>query len=95
MVRTLARRASLLTLLAQESDITRRQACCDLQRIEGEGHRLTHTHASWRKSLAIRYPGQPDGDGDPRIGGPASSAAACHCSGSMDRREALGRTRRS
>ena len=97
MVRTLASRASTGNKLAQEFDITRRQACCDLQRIEGEGHPLTHTHAKKRKSqnLAIRHPNQPDGDNDPRIDDPASSTAACHCSGSIDRREALGRTRRS
>ena len=97
MVRTLASRASTGNKLAQEFDITRRQACCDLQRIEGEGHPLTHTHARGRKGqgLAIRHPGQPDGDGDPRIGGQTSGVAACHCSSPMDRRESLGCTRRS
>ena len=93
MVRTLAGRASSVNKLAQDFDITRRQTCRNLQRIEGEGHPLTHTHASGRKGLAIRHPGQPDGDGDPRIGGQTSGAATRHCSSPMDCREALGRYR--
>ena len=93
MVRTLASRASTTNKLAQEFDITRRQACHDLQRIEGEGHPLTHMHASGRKGLAIRHPDRLDGENDPRIGGQNSGVADRHYSGPVDRGEALGRNR--
>ena len=93
MVRTLASRASSVNKLAQDCDITRRQAYRDLQRIEGEDHPLTHTHVSGRKGLVIRHPGQPDGDGHPRIGGQTPGAAACHCRSPLGRREDLDRNR--
>ena len=57
MVRTLASRASTMKDLAQEFDITRRQAYRDLQRIEEEGHPLTHTEEPgerlWQLPLGI------------------------------------------
>ena len=59
MVRTLASRASTMKDLAQEFAITRRQAYRDLQRIEEEGHPLTHTEEPgerlWQLPLLLFY----------------------------------------
>jgi predicted DNA-binding transcriptional regulator YafY len=61
MVRTLASRASTMKDLAQEFDITRRQAYRDLQRIEEEGHPLTHTEEPGERlwQLPLGYRGLP------------------------------------
>lgn len=61
MVRTLASLASTMNELAHEFDITRRQVYRDLQRIEEEGHPLTHTEEPGERlwQLPLGYRGLP------------------------------------